>query len=219
MGIEIDLLENYPKSKRDPHARAATKSESDRAIARRFDKDFFDGDRSHGYGGFSYNPRFWSPVVPAFVEFYNIKPGFKILDVGCAKGFMVFDFLRLCPGIEAQGVDISSYAIKNCLPEVSSCIQIADARDLPFSDDSFDLVISINTLHNLDGSDLKKAFEEVSRVSKKHSFVTVDAFSNDVEKEAMMAWNLTAKTIMSTESWVRYFKEVGYVGDYFWFKP
>ena len=66
MGQEINLLKNYPKTNRDIKGRLQEKTENDRIIARKFGKDFFDGSRSHGYGGFSYNPRFWEPVVPTF---------------------------------------------------------------------------------------------------------------------------------------------------------
>ena len=110
--MEIDLLKNYPKTKRDLKERANAKTPQIREIARRFDKEFFDGDRKYGYGGFSYHPRFWENVIPDFVKHFNIKKGDKILDIGCAKGFMLYDFLRLFPETKIAGVDISEYAIK-----------------------------------------------------------------------------------------------------------
>ena len=82
MGQEIDLMRNYPRTKRDIKQRGAEKTNIDRELARKFEKDFFDGDRRNGYGGFSYNSRFWQPVVPDFQEQYNLKKGSKILDVG-----------------------------------------------------------------------------------------------------------------------------------------
>lgn len=217
--MEIDLLEKYPKAKRNVKERGATKTEANRAIARKFGKEFFDGERKTGYGGFTYNPRFWQPVVPTFQEHYNLSENSSVLDVGCAKGFMLHDFCELIPGISLKGVDISSYAIEHAMDAMKEHVLVADARELPFEDDSFDLVISINTIHNLEGDDLVVALKEIERVSKKHSFITIDAYRNEEERELMYAWNLTAKTILPVAEWEQLFAEVGYTGDYFWFIP
>lgn len=219
MKKEIDLLKNYPKTKRNIQERGDIKTEEDRCIARKFGREFFDGDRRHGYGGFSYHPRFWQPVIPNFQKEYNLTAASSILDVGCAKGFMLYDFQKLIPGIKIEGVDISSYAIENAKEEVKDFIKVADAKSLPYADRSFDLVISINTIHNLDLEELKGALKEIERVSRKHRFITVDAYRSKEERERMLAWNLTAKTILSVDEWKALFEEVGYSGDYFWFIP
>jgi len=219
LGKEIDLMKNYPKSKRDLTKRLEEKTPEDRALARKFGKEFFDGDRSHGYGGFSYNSRFWEPVVPTFKEYYNLDENSKILDIGCAKGFMLHDFKRLIPGIEVQGIDVSQYAIENSKEEVREFLQVADARKLPFPDNYFDLAISITTLHNLTKEDMKIALKEIMRVTKKDAFITLDAYRDGEEKKRMEAWNLTALTMMHTEEWEEFFKECEYEGDYYWFIP
>lgn len=219
MGKEIDLMINYPKSKRDITKRLEEKTQEDRQISRKFDKDFFDGERKHGYGGFFYNERFWSKVIPTFKEYYNLDSNSKILDVGCAKGFMLYDFQRLIPGIQIQGIDISDYAINNAKDEIKGNLQVANAMKLPFEDNSFDLVISITTLHNLSKEDMKIALKEIMRVTKKDAFITLDAYRNQEEKEMMEAWNLTALTMMHTNEWKEFFKEASYFGDYYWFIP
>jgi len=219
MGLEIDLLKNYPKAKRDVKGRAESKTEEDRKIARQFGKEFFDGERKHGYGGFSYHPRFWQPVIPDFKKAYTLTPQSKILDVGCAKGFMLYDFQQVIPGISTTGIDISKYAIENAKEEIKCCVAEADARKLPFQDKTFDLVISVNTIHNLEKKELIKALKEIERVSKGYSFVTVDAYRNEEEKELMLAWNLTAKTILHVDEWKAVFHEARYTGDYYWFMP
>jgi len=219
LGIEIDLLRNYPKSNRDIDARAEEKTEEDREIARRFGREFFDGERKTGYGGFSYNPRYWSPVDPDFIEHFSLKPHDSLLDVGCAKGFMLNDFLGAIPELEVVGVDISDYAVENSLVSVCERLHVASAVSLPFPDKQFDVVISINTIHNLDLEDCKTALQEIERVSRRGSFITVDAFRNEVERERMMKWNLTAKTILSVDDWKQLFNDVGFSGDYFWFIP
>ena len=217
--MEIDLLKHYPKPKRNTQDRALNKTDEDRSIARKFDKEFFDGDRKHGYGGFSYNPRFWEPVIPDFINRYHLNSKSKILDVGCAKGFMLYDFLRLIPGIEVKGIDISSYAIENSKSEVKQFLKVANAKELPFEDDYFDLVISINTIHNLEEKECSISLKEINRVTKKNAFITVDAFRNSEEEKKMYEWNLTAKTIMSVDQWKNFFRTNNYDGDYYWFIP
>ncbi len=219
MGIEIDLLENYPKTKRNIQERGETKSEADRNLARKFGKEFFDGDRAHGYGGFNYNAKYWQPVVPTFRKHWNLTGKNSILDVGCAKGFMLYDFSQLIKGLTVCGVDVSKYAIENCHEVMQPHLKVADARNLPFPDSSFDYVISITTIHNLEGEDLKTSLREIERVSRLGAFITVDAYRTEEEKKAMYAWNLTAKTILHVNEWKELFEKVGYTGDYFWFMP
>jgi len=219
MSREIDLLANYPKTKRDPNARAEEKTDEIRAIARKFGKEFFDGDRKHGYGGFSYNARFWQPVIPVFRQHFELTAESSLLDVGCGKGFMMHDLVELIPGVTVKGIDISQYAIENTVEDMKPHVQVANANSLPFPDKSFDVVISINTIHNLDQEACGKALQEIERVSRGKSFITVDAYRTDEEKERMYGWNLTARTIMSVEEWIRFFKDVGYTGDYYWFIP
>ena len=219
IGKEIDLLRHYPKTKRDPVARAQGKTEHDRALARKFDKDFFDGDRRNGYGGFRYDPKFWAPVCPDIIQHFQLTETSSLLDVGCAKGFMLVDLLNEIPSLTVRGIDISEYAVANSHEQVRHLLKVGDAQKLPYDDNSFDYVISINTVHNLNKNNCGQALREIQRVAKNGAFVTVDAYRSFEEKERMFAWNLTAKTILSVDEWVKFFEEVGYEGDYFWFIP
>jgi len=219
VGQEIDLLANYPRTRRNVDERGASKTEEDRRIARQFGRAFFDGERRHGYGGFSYNPRFWQPVVPTFRDHYGLTAESSVLDVGCAKGFMLYDFAQLIPGITVKGIDVSAYAIENAVDAIKPHVQVADASALPFPDKSFDVVISINTIHNLPRDECGRALREIERVARKGAFVTVDAYRNDQERERMLAWNLTAQTIMHVDEWKAFFAQHGYRGDYYWFIP
>jgi len=219
IGREVNLMKNYPYSKRDISGRVASKTNEDRRIARQFGKEFFDGSRSHGYGGFSYNSRFWEPVVPTFQKHWQLNKDDSILDVGCAKGFMIYDMQRMISGLEVFGIDISQYAIDNAKEEVRNYCKVANATNLPFEDKSVDVSISITTLHNLEEKELVKALLEIERVSKRGSFITLDAYRNNEEKDRMEAWNLTAKTVMHVDSWAELFKDVGFTGDYYWFIP
>tara|TARA_Y100000766_G_scaffold172085_1_gene147721 strand:+ start:231 stop:884 length:654 start_codon:yes stop_codon:yes gene_type:complete len=217
--MEIDLLKNYPKTKRDLRKASIERTDDSRVIARKFGKEFFDGDRKFGYGGFSYNPKFWTNVVVDFVDYYDLKDNSSILDVGCGKGFMLYDFKKFNKSFKLKGIDISQYAIKNSMNEVKEDLLVGSADKLPFNDNSFDLVISINTIHNLDELNCAESLREIERVSKKSKYITVDAYRDDEEKKRMYAWNLTAKTIKHVDEWKSFFKETGYSGDYYWFTP
>ena len=219
MGKEIDLLVNYPRTKRNVEERGQSKTEDDRRIARQFGRDFFDGDRKHGYGGFNYLPRFWQPVVPTFKEHFGLRAGDRLLDVGCGKGFMLRGFALLIPGLVVKGVDVSQYAIDHAIEDMRAQVQVANATRLPFAEKSFDVVISINTIHNLAREECGQALREIERVARRGAFITVDAYRSEEERERMLAWNLTAQTILHVDEWKAFFAEVGYTGDYFWFIP
>ncbi len=153
------------------------------------------------------------------MNFYNLDKDAKILDVGCGKGFMLYDFRRQFPKLELKGIDISEYAISNGMELVRDGLQVASCDEIPFDNNYFDLVISINTIHNLDEEGCARSLKEICRVSKKNKFIIVDAYSNDEEKKRMYSWNLTAKTIMHQKDWIKFFNENNYDGDYFWFTP
>ena len=219
IGQEIDLLVNYPKSKRNVDGRGQNKTEEDRFIARQFGAEFFDGNRSQGYGGFSYMPRFWQPVIPTMQAHFGLSASSTVLDVGCAKGFMIHDMAELIPGITVKGLDVSEYAVANAIEDMQPFVQVGNARELPFEDNTFDVVISINTIHNLVREECGQALREIERVSKGKSYITVDAYHTEDERERMFAWNLTAQTIMHVDEWKAFFAEIGYTGDYYWFIP
>lgn len=216
MGQELDLLAKYPRGKRDPAARALEKTAEDIAIARQFGREFFDGTRRHGYGGYSAAPERWDGVVADLMREYPAT--FSVLDVGCAKGGMLTNLRYRFPVSVVAGLDISSYAINAAPEDIKPGVQVGDARSLPWGDKSFDLVVSINTVHNLDRAGCIQALREIQRVGKR-AYVTVDSFRTDEERQRMFDWNLTAQTILSTEEWKALFAEAGYTGDYGWWVP
>lgn len=216
---EINLMDRYPRSKRPIDERASLVTDEHRRVARLFGKDFFDGDRLFGYGGYNYHPRFWQETVRRFRDHYHLPDDASILDVGSGKGFMLHDFKELMPRATLAGIDVSRYAYEHALPSVKSCLHVGCASALPFPDRSFDLVVSINTIHNLPLEPCKKALREIQRVSRGHAFVMVDAWRTDGERQRLLKWILTAQTYMHVDDWKRVFAEVGYTGDYYWFIP
>lgn len=215
MGREIDHLKSLPKSERKISERSHVKSDEIIKIARQFGQEYFDGSRDYGYGGYKYDGR-WRSVVRDLIEQYGIVGGMRILDIGCAKGFLVKDFQDQIPELNVFGIDISEYAIKNCHPEVVGRIYQGSATKLLFPDNSFDLVVSINTLHNLDRSHLVQALREIQRVSKGPSYIVVDSYTTPHEKEVFENWVLTAKFHDYPKGWLDVFEEAGYTGDYSW---
>lgn len=219
LGQEVNLLDAFPRTDRPIEERFKTVTTKDRLIARQFGKEYFDGKRNQGYGGYNYHPRFWQPVVKRMQKYYRLTSKSSVLDVGCGKGFMLHDFKQLIPGINVAGIDVSKYAIENAMDDVKPFIQLGNAKELPYPDKIFDLVIAINTIHNLPLEDCLKAIQEIQRVSKKHNFLFVDAWDNEEERQKLMKWNLTAQTILSRKGWKELFKLAGYTGDFYWFSP
>jgi ubiquinone/menaquinone biosynthesis C-methylase UbiE len=212
---EINLLAKLPRGKRNVCARAEAKSAEIVAISREYGELYFDGPRTYGYGGYRYDGR-WIPVAEDIVSHFKLKPGDRILDVGCAKGFLVKDLLKACPGLEVYGLDISEYALMKCEPEVVGRLHLGNATKLPFPNNSFSAVISLNTVHNLERSELITALREIERLAPGRGFVQVDSYRTPEQKTLFEEWVLTAKFHDYPDGWVRLFKEAGYTGDYYW---
>ena len=214
-------MKSYPKTSNRGEISEIRKksSKEDIEIARKFGKEYFDGSRTQGLGGYYYNEKYFTPVVKDFINHYQLTNNSSILDVGCGKGFMLYDFQKALPKAKLAGIDISKYCIENAMPEVSKfCIE-GSCDKLPYPDNSFDLVIAIATIHNLDLDGVKKSLKEIVRVSKKSAFVKVNGYKNEIEKKALFDWNLVAKTILHVDDWKKIFQETNYEGDYFWFTP
>ncbi|MBI3252502.1 MAG: class I SAM-dependent methyltransferase [Candidatus Omnitrophica bacterium] len=219
MSTEVNLLDRYPRSDRPVKERAGAKTPEQMRVARQFGRDYFDGDRLFGYGGYHYHPRFWTDTVKRFKGHYHLAENASVLDVGCGKGFMMRDFKTLMPGMTVAGLDISSYAFEHALEDMKPFIKIGNAKKLPYPDHSFDLVISIHTIHNLPPDECGQALREIQRVTKKNAFVAVDAWRTEEEKARLLQWNLTALTYMHVNEWKKFFEDAGYQGDYYWFIP
>jgi len=213
---ELDLLDTHPKTNRDYDQREKEKTSDVIRIAKKFEKDFFDGDRLYGYGGYKYDGR-WLKVAQRMREHYALADDAVILDIGCAKGFLLHDFNKCMPQCGIAGIDVSKYAIDHAMENVKPFLKIASAENLPYPDNSFDFVISINSIHNLPKDKLKTALREIQRVSRGPSYITVDAWRNDRQKMNLHKWLLTAETAMHVDDWKSLFEEVGYTGDYWWF--
>ena len=193
--------------KQFPKAKAAN-------LAKKFDFDYWDGDRRICYGGYKYIPGRWANVAKKLIEFYSLDSNSKVLDIGCGKGFLLFEMIKLIPNLKIYGLDISKYAIANSKREISDKLIIGNANNLPFEDNYFDLVISINTLHCLKCPDLERSLIEMQRVSKKYKYLCVESYRNEEEKANLLYWQVTCEAFHDPDSWAWWFKKTGYNGDY-----
>ena len=204
----------HKQTKRDYIGRVTSDDKAECAkIAKQYGFDYWDGDRKYGYGGYHYDGR-WRGVAQEMAEYYQLKPGQKVLDVGCGKAFLLYELTQIVPGLQVFGIDISQYALEHAKEEIRDRLQYGQAQDIPFEDNEFDLVISLTTLHNLWIYDLKKAVQEIERVSKGRSYIMVESYRNDREEVNLLYWQLTCASYYSVEEWEWLYREWGYTGDY-----
>jgi len=211
----IDFIHAVHQStRRDYLSRVLAGNKAEFAVAaKRFDFDYWDGSRNTGYGGYAYDGR-WRRMAEGIAAHYGIKPGDRILDIGCGKGFLLYEFTQVVPGVSVVGLDVSRYAIENAKPEVRSRLQVGTAVALPYADRAFDLVLSINALHNLYLHDLHVALQEIQRVGRTHRYLVVDGYRNEQEKVNLMYWQLTCECFFTPPEWEWIFRQAGYSGDY-----
>lgn len=212
--VEINLLAKYPRARRNLIARKQGQAEN-RIIARQFGREYFDGTREQGYGGYRYDGR-WLPIARDIAAHFNLKPGDRVLDVGCAKGFLMRDLMEAVPGLEVWGLEISQYAIDNCHPGARGRMLRGVAQRLPFASDSVAAALCINVIHNLGYEACIEAIREIERVSGGRSYIQVDAYRNDDERDVFLDWVLTADTFGKPDMWRELFRRAGYSGDYYW---
>ncbi len=215
---EIDFISAIHKStKRDylarvndplyPKAKAAK-------LAKKFDYDYWDGDRRICYGGYKYIEGRWEKIAKEIYEYYDLPEKPKILDIGCGKGYLLYDFLKIIPDADIYGIDISKYAIENSKVEIKDKLINGNATNLPWKDNYFDLVISINTLHCLYSYELELALKEIERVGKKNKYLCVESYRNEEEKANLLYWQVSCEAFNTPEEWKWWFNQANYSGDY-----
>jgi len=182
-------------------------------VARRWGRDYWDGDRKYGYGGYKYDGR-WRPVAERMAKHYGLKPGDRILDLGCGKAFLLYEFTQVVPGVQVAGIDVSTYGIENAKEEVRPFLRVGNAVALPWPRASFDLVYSLNVFHNLYNYELDAALKEMQRVGRDNKYICVESYRNEREKANLLYWQLTCETFFTPREWEYAFDQNGYTGDY-----
>ena len=203
----------HKRTERDYVQRVVDHDKADCAImAKQWGFDYWDGDRQYGYGGMHYDGR-WLPVAQEIAAHYGLKAGDRVLDIGCGKGFLLYELIQAVPGIEVAGIDISKYGIENAKPEIKPHLKTGSCTKLPYDDGSFDFVYSINTFHNLMNFDLMSALKEIQRVGRKDRYICVESYRNEIEKANLLYWQLTCETFYTPDEWAWFYKQAGYQGD------
>lgn len=210
----IDFMSSlHKRTKRDYLARVNEFPKAEAAkLAKQWGYDYWDGDRRTGYGGYKYDGR-WRTVAKAMAEHYQLKPGMRVLDIGCGKGFLLYDLTLEVPGLQVAGIDISSYAIEHAKEEVKPYLVVGTAAKLPWPDKSFDLAVSINTLHNLYCYECYDALKEMERIAHR-KYLCVESYRNEEEKVNLLYWQLTCEMFCTPKEWEWWFQLTGYTGDY-----
>ncbi len=211
----IDFISKIHKStSRDYLKRVIEHDKAECAeVAVKWGMDYWDGERQYGYGGMRYDGR-WRPVAEEMARHYSLPSDARILDVGCGKGYLLYEFTQVLPNSRVAGIDISQYAVENSKEEVRPFLQVGNAACLPFDDGSFDLVVSVTTLHNLYNYELLEALHEIERVGREHKHVTVESYRTEREKVNLLYWQLTCRCFYSVKEWEWFFEQAGYAGDY-----
>ena len=204
----------HTKTKRNYIKRMISKKVVCMNVSKKYGYDYWDGNRKFGYGGYKYIPGRWEQVAKKFIKKYKLKNQSKILDLGCGKGFLLYEIKKILPKVQIIGIDISTYGLKNSKKEISKFLFKADLRKkLKFKSKEFDFVFSINTLHNLEINYLIQAIKEMQRVGKKH-FICSESYRNEKELFNLQCWALTCESFFSKKEWVWLLKDNGYTGDY-----
>jgi SAM-dependent methyltransferase len=211
---EINLLAKYPRAKRNLVTRKVGQA-ANRVIASQFGREYFDGTRDQGYGGYRYDGR-WLPIARDLAEHFKLRAGDRVLDIGCAKGFLMRDLMEVVPGLEVWGLEISQYAIDNCHDDTRGRMLRGSAQRLPFASGSFAAALCINVIHNLGHDACLEAIQEIERVAPGRGYIQVDAYRNDDERDVFLDWVLTAETFGKPDMWRSLFARAGYTGDYYW---
>jgi len=203
----------HKKTRRDYIGRMTDEKVACMKIAKKFGFDYWDGDRRFGYGGYKYDGR-WIAVAHKLISLYKLKKNARIADVGCGKAHLLYELRKLLSDAEVVGFDISGYALSHAPSMARSHLKLHKAQDrYLYPDKYFDLVISINTLHNLKIFDMKKALSEIERVGKR-KFIVVESYRNERELFNLQCWALTCESFLGKDEWIWLFEHFGYSGDY-----
>ena len=215
MGSLLEIVTpNHVSTKRDYFGRMSDEKVRCMEVAKQYDFDYWDGERRYGYGGYRFIPGWWEVVATKLIEHYKLSSNSTVLDVGCGKGFLLRELKNALPGLEVRGFDISDYALEHAHQEVQPYLRQGLAqKSYPYRDQEFDLVISINCLHNLDLKELSEALAEIERVGQE-GFVVMESYRNEDELFNLQCWALTADSFLQPREWKWLFDQVGYSGDF-----
>jgi len=210
---EFDALQGYPEPKQPRLVHPKLRTIENRIIASYRGREFYDGDRDNGYGGLRYDGR-WAPIAKNMLDEYSLNEQSSVLQIGCDKGFLLYELIQHSPTMKIRGIEISDYAIQCAMPSIKQFVKKGLFTALPFADGEFDFVIAIGPVYTLNLSDAIKCLKEIQRVGKGKSFITLGAYDTEEEYRLLSYWTLLGCTILSKKDWVKVLRHAGYTGDY-----
>ena len=215
MGKLLNIVTTlHESSNRDYLARMVDDKVQCMKTAKQYGRDYWDGDRRHGYGGYKYMPGRWKPVAEKLINIYDLTSGSRVLDIGCGKGYLLYELKLLIPDLDITGIDSSDYGLENAKEQIKPFIYKHKAEvKLPYEDKEFDLVISLGTFHNLRLPELKIALSEMERTGKK-GYLMLESYRNEEELFNLQCWALTAESFFDQKEWIWLYQNFGYTGDY-----
>ena len=212
---EFNLLDEYPKLSTPRIVSDKSRTIKNRIIATERDKDFFDGDRDNGYGGYKYDGR-WVSVAKKIISEYNLSNNSKILHINSEKGFLLHDIKNLLPDIRCIGIETSNYAIDNSLKSIKpNLLKVENYYNLNFENKSFDFILAIGVVYALSIKDAISCINEIQRVGKGKSFINLASYENEEDYQLFKKWSLLGTIFLKKNEWLEILSHCKYTGDFF----
>ena len=174
-----------------------------------FGYDYFDNKKIEiGYKGYFYDKRYLA-TVKKIIKHYKLKKGSKILDFGCAKGFILNEFKK--EGMQIYGLDKSHYAKKMCVKAVKKNIKLYKGicSFKKYKDNFFDFIISKETLPHIEKKEIINILKQFIRISKNNKMLIVmqcPKLQNDIIK--LKKFDPTHKTLLLKKDWIKMFNSL-----------
>lgn len=203
----------YPPPKEPRAVGRNIRTIQNRLVASERTREFYDGDRNNGYGGYKYDGR-WQPIAKKLYETYQLNPQSKVLQLASEKGFLLNDFKTAYPEMSLTGLEMSDYAISETMPLVKPFVSKGIYTELPYADHVFDLVIAIGVVYIFNLTDAVKCLREIQRVSKGKSFINLSTYETEEEYWLFKDWSLLGATMLKPQEWREVMAYAGYTGDY-----
>lgn len=209
---EVDFFKNSKKRALEDRLSLLNKEIKVTDDYKTFGKDYFDNqDILIGYGGYFYDGRF-AKVAKEIIDFYGLKKGSKVLEIGPAKGYLLVEFHKM--GLDVYGYEKSQYAKEQAHEEIKNKIISAEIKNLKqFSDGYFDIVISKEVFPHIEEENLKKLLKEIKRVGRDNYFLEIQVAGSIDAKSNVKKWDPTHEIIEDEQFWNNFLIENDYSGD------
>ena len=211
---EFNLLGEYPRPEKPRYVGSDLRTINHRIVATYRDKDFFDGNRNYGYGGFKYDGR-WKSVAEKICNEYKLNNSSSFLQIGCEKGFLLKDLKDKYKKMRIEGIETSNYAITNSILDAKKNIKYCNNyTDLEYGDSEFDFIFALGVVYTHNLTDVIKCLREIQRVGKGKSFITLASYENKNDYWLFKQWSLLGTTVLHKDEWKKVLSHVNYSGDY-----